>query len=275
MADRSKNSPSSSKRKKLKFAPKPPVIKPAKQASKKIIVQEEKKYFCEKETKPVIDKEVMRTINTRQAVRKIAMSRADNADQKPQLSIQARVHSKKKKHEIEPYVVLPLRPDNTNSELLNKMEFGEASKSSIEIESSINPAKDLGLDKESENKRMLLFKLPKSLPIEKPASISQENEIQGKINAKNKLNKINGCNLQELPSESTLVGKMLVYKNGKVKMKLGDITFNVDPGMKCVFSQDVVGINMKKKHLYEIGKLDERDVVVTPDLDALLDDNKI
>lgn len=36
---------------------------------------------------------------------------------------------------------------------------------------------------------------------------------------------IHGCKLRELPGG--LMGKMLVYKSGKVKMKLGDVHFDV------------------------------------------------
>lgn len=67
---------------------------------------------------------------------------------------------------------------------------------------------------------MLLFKFPNPLPYEIPALNTEQTENKGKTKAK----KI-GCNLHQLPPG--YVGKMRVYKSGKVKMKLGDVIFNV------------------------------------------------
>ncbi|KAJ8542034.1 hypothetical protein K7X08_016900 [Anisodus acutangulus] len=77
-----------------------------------------------------------------------------------------------------------------------------------------------------------------------------------------------GCNLQELPAGN--MGKMLVYKSGKIKLKLGDILYDVSPGVDCAFSQDVVAINTAEKQCCQLGELGKR-AVVTPDVDFLLD----
>lgn len=76
------------------------------------------------------------------------------------------------------------------------------------------------------------------------------------------------CSLQELPAGN--IGKMLVYKSGAVKLKLGDILYNVSPGVECSFAQDVVAINTAEKQCCQLGELGKR-AVVTPDVDFLLD----
>ncbi|XP_055810986.1 uncharacterized protein LOC129880810 isoform X2 [Solanum dulcamara] len=76
------------------------------------------------------------------------------------------------------------------------------------------------------------------------------------------------CTLQEMPAGN--MGKMLVYKSGAIKLKLGDILYNVSPGVECSFSQDVVAINTAEKQCCQLGELGKR-VVVTPDVDFLLD----
>ncbi|KVH94039.1 RNA polymerase III Rpc4, partial [Cynara cardunculus var. scolymus] len=64
------------------------------------------------------------------------------------------------------------------------------------------------------------------------------------------------CSLKELPSG--FMGKMLVYKSGAVKLKLGDHLYN-----------DVVVINTDEKHCCNVGELNKR-AIITPDIDSLL-----
>lgn len=75
------------------------------------------------------------------------------------------------------------------------------------------------------------------------------------------------CSLQELPAGN--MGKMLVYKSGAIKLKLGNILYNVSPGVECSFAQDVVAINTAEKQCCQLGELGKR-AVVTPDVDFLL-----
>lgn len=67
---------------------------------------------------------------------------------------------------------------------------------------------------------MFLFQLPKSLPLPRtsPSVVERKGRAGGKEVKE-------GSNLQQLPQG--YLGKMLVYKSGKIKMKLGDVTFDV------------------------------------------------
>lgn len=76
-----------------------------------------------------------------------------------------------------------------------------------------------------------------------------------------------GYSLEELPAG--YMGKMLVYKSGAIKLKLGDTLYDVSPGSGCLFAQDIVAINTVDKDCYMIGEIGKR-AVVTPDIDSLL-----
>ncbi|CAL9069821.1 uncharacterized protein LOC135626849 [Musa acuminata AAA Group] len=161
---------------------------------------------------------------------------------------------------------LPLRrPYSGNPEILDEEEFGEASASLGMDETKIDSAGELGLMEKREETQMLFFQFPANLPLPKqPAASTNTKDAAGKIDRALK----KGCKLEEL--QPGFMGKLLVYKSGKVKMKLGDTLFDVSPGLCGSFAQDVVAINTKDKRCCVLGEIDRR-AVVTPDIDALLD----
>lgn len=66
------------------------------------------------------------------------------------------------------------------------------------------------------------------------------------------------------------MGKILVYKSGKVKMKLGDVHFDGAAGSNLSFAQEAVAVDTREKlysSLGEVGKV----AIVTPDIGCLLD----
>ncbi|XP_028105679.1 uncharacterized protein LOC114304722 [Camellia sinensis] len=76
------------------------------------------------------------------------------------------------------------------------------------------------------------------------------------------------CGLGEL--NGGYMGKMLVYKSGAIKWKLGEVIYDVSPGLSCACAQDAVAINTVDKDCCVVGELSKR-AVVTPDIDSLLD----
>ncbi|XP_052174329.1 uncharacterized protein LOC127789474 [Diospyros lotus] len=76
------------------------------------------------------------------------------------------------------------------------------------------------------------------------------------------------CSLEDL--SGGYMGKMLVYKSGAIKWKLGDVVYDVSPGVGRGFPQDVVAINTVDKNCCALGELNKQ-VVVTPDIDSMLD----
>ncbi|KAI8007956.1 DNA-directed RNA polymerase III subunit RPC4 [Camellia lanceoleosa] len=76
------------------------------------------------------------------------------------------------------------------------------------------------------------------------------------------------CGLEEL--NGGYMGKMLVYKSGAIKWKLGEVIYDVSPGLSCACAQDAVAINTVDKDCCVVGELSKR-AVLTPDIDSLLD----
>lgn len=168
-------------------------------------------------------------------------------------------------------VTLPLRrPYSGNPELLDEEEFGEDTERLRNEKHESNSTVDLGLMEDEQEKRMIFLQLPATMPILKQSS-NTEGENQDK-NLKNSEKSGRSsqklCGLEALPAG--LMGKMLVYKSGAVKLKLGDTLYDVSAGLDCAFGQDVVAINTEKKHCCNLGELNQR-FVITPDIDSILD----
>ncbi|XP_039064576.1 uncharacterized protein LOC120209713 [Hibiscus syriacus] len=165
-------------------------------------------------------------------------------------------------------LTLPMRrPYSGNPEFLDEEEF--ASANVLFNESSVEPAVEFGLLEENPEATMFFMQLPPTLPMTK-----QTGNISGQeINTSSKPAVSGGsgkktCGLDEIPAG--LMGKMLVYKSGAVKLKLGNTFYDVTPGSNCGFSQDVVAVNTAEKHCCFVGELEKR-AVLSPDVNSVLD----
>ncbi|KAJ1286574.1 hypothetical protein BS78_03G363200 [Paspalum vaginatum] len=261
--------------KKLKFKPKVPPQKPKKLTEPQ-----------QEEPKP-IDEQLLKTLRTRQVDAKGTPNTEDkhstkNSPSTPpstdvvSLSLaQPGVHKKN-----QPTVQIPRSfPVPVNSGMFyneesdddddgddnDSIELQETQLSSIECEASTRPAEELQLlhQEQDSKERMFLFQLPKSLPL--PRQSSSVVERKGKASGKEVKE---ASNLQQLPQG--YLGKMLVYKSGKIKMKLGDVMFDVNPGAGSRMGQHVVALNTREKHCCLLGEIEDRHVIVTPDVDSLL-----
>ncbi|KAF8406792.1 hypothetical protein HHK36_005913 [Tetracentron sinense] len=166
-------------------------------------------------------------------------------------------------------VTLPLRrPYSGNPELLDEGEFGEALESAAYDENSTKPAVELGLMEENDETSIFFLQLPSSLPMVKLSAPAKDNEIANSLRpSKGVVPLEKACSLDKLPPG--FMGKMLVYKSGAIKLKLGDILYDVSSGSDCLFAQDVVAINTEEKHCCIVGELNKR-AIITPDVDSLL-----
>ncbi|BFG39634.1 hypothetical protein CerSpe_259080 [Prunus speciosa] len=166
-------------------------------------------------------------------------------------------------------VTLPLRPPYSgNPEIRNEEEFGEGSEESTYDENSTTPANDLGLLEENKATSMFFLQLPPNMPTIKRSATADSQEVtksSGPPGGARNMQK--PCSLSELPAG--FMGKMLVYRSGAVKMKMGDSLFDVSPGMNCDFAQDVVVVNKAEKGCGIIGELNKR-AIITPDVDSIL-----
>ncbi|KAL6650697.1 hypothetical protein ACP70R_009622 [Stipagrostis hirtigluma subsp. patula] len=165
-----------------------------------------------------------------------------------------------------------------NAEILDEEEFGESSASRAQ-DAELTAAEELGLMDLSDRPQLLFFQLPSSLPLPmKPQSVvetnsdSKQNSEPASTSAKEKPemmrpSSLHGSKLRDLPGG--FMGKILVYRSGKVKMKIGEALFDVSAGSNCMFAQEVAAINTREKHCCTMGEVSKR-AVVTPDIDYML-----
>ncbi|XP_031492688.1 uncharacterized protein LOC116259158 isoform X1 [Nymphaea colorata] len=160
-------------------------------------------------------------------------------------------------------ISVPLRrPYSGDPELLDEKEFGEASASNLSDEESLKAAVELGLMEDKAEPQMFLFQFPVSLPLLKRSATAVGKEEEADPGSRSQI----ACKLQDLQAGS--VGKMMVYENGTIKMKIGDALFDVSSSPECSFAQDVCVINTEEKHFCNLGELTKR-AVVTPDIESM------
>ncbi|CAN6278664.1 unnamed protein product [Urochloa humidicola] len=170
-------------------------------------------------------------------------------------------------------VTLPLRrPNSGDAEVHGEEESGHSS--SRAQDSKLSAAEGLGLMERVDTPQLLFFQFPTTLPLPRQSDRVAETETDTSVNAKSmgdnrkrRLDSVHDCGLKELPGG--LMGKILVYKSGKVKMTIGDVLFDVSAGSNCMFPQDVAVINTRAKHCCGLGEIEKR-AIVTPDIDSLL-----
>lgn len=176
-------------------------------------------------------------------------------------------------------ITLPLRrPYSGDPEILDEEEFGESSASRAQ-DSKSTTAEQLGLMDRLDTPQLLFFQMPSSLPLpQQPQSVAEpdkdpeENAETTSTSTKERRqgtmsSPVRGTKLKDMPGG--LMGKILVYASGKVKMKIGDALYDVSAGSDCMFVQEVAAINTRENHCCTLGEVSKR-AVVTPDIDYLL-----
>ncbi|KAK1668303.1 hypothetical protein QYE76_056462 [Lolium multiflorum] len=274
----------------LKFAPKKPPKKPAKVVPKTEPVEESKD--------EIIDKELLMKLKTSQSTdpfgRRPKIEKKENhtevafgqGSSSYARSFPTRHNSavpKEPKEYVDPWdythsdypITLPLRrPYSGDPEILDEEEFGESSASRAQ-DGELTAAEELGLMDRSDTPQLLFFQLPSSLPLPKQTqSVEEPNtgfeknaELANVTREQRRPSSFAGSKIKDLPGGH--MGKILIYKSGKVKMKIGDALFDVSPGSNCMFVQEVAAINTREKHCCTLGEISKR-AVVAPDVDYLL-----
>ncbi|KAK4479035.1 hypothetical protein RD792_014546 [Penstemon davidsonii] len=164
-------------------------------------------------------------------------------------------------------ITLPMRrPYSGNPEILDKKEFEEEPERSTYDESKINSAAELGLTEENVEDKLFFIQLPKIMPTVNQQTNGDVHETGS--SAKGAGTPQKPCTLESMPGGP--IGKLLVYKSGAIKWKIGDTIYDVSSNLSCGFAQEVVAINTEEKHICSVGELSKR-IVVTPDIDSILD----
>ncbi|XP_057788637.1 uncharacterized protein LOC131005647 isoform X1 [Salvia miltiorrhiza] len=127
-------------------------------------------------------------------------------------------------------VTLPVRrPYAGNPELLDMEEFGEDQERPESEELATNAAQELGLLDEGQENNMFFLQLPRMLPTIAHSSDSKVPEPKSTNPLKGRDKSQNPCKLDSL--QEGLIGKMLVYKSGAVKLKIGDAIYDLFAGI--------------------------------------------
>jgi len=132
------------------------------------------------------------------------------------------------------------------------------------------PASDLLRNDIKPENNILFFQFPSVMPevVLKDAMETDNSSNKVKIETSDgKLTKV------DLDTESSgpegKMGELHIYKSGKMKMKIGDIYFDVNPGTDCNFYQNAFSFNTENNEGYILGDIRKR-YICTPDIESLL-----
>lgn len=133
-------------------------------------------------------------------------------------------------------------------------------------EDRVPAAQELDLNTIAANEKLLFFQLPAQLPVQRVSEIPPGGRNTDDPSASNP-DDGKGGGLASLPEG--YMGKLVVYKSGKVKLRLGDVLLDAVPGAKCTFYQEVAAVDVARKECHVLGSVPQR-IVLTPDIDHLL-----
>ena len=129
---------------------------------------------------------------------------------------------------------------------------------------------------------LLFFQLPSILPqFEKvnhePVEITDSKDKQLPPAAKKSTleSAMGSLSLGDMPQGQ--VGSLVVYKSGKMKLKIGDVLFDITQGMQSSFLENAMMVDTlseDKKKVIELGNLTQK-FVCMPDMDALLEEESV
>lgn len=99
--------------------------------------------------------------------------------------------------------------------------------------------------------QLFFIQLPSVLPINSPHVVMEDEDL-----TKPSIESGFKSTLSNYPTSK--IGKLQVYKSGKVMLKIGDISFHVSTGMPCNFLQEVAVISEKSGKYYQLGDITKR-----------------
>lgn len=139
---------------------------------------------------------------------------------------------------------------------------GEESNDESLIKDIINEDRTL-----NENE-LFLFQFPRYVPMNIESQVKLKNEeiiedqiYDGAVTEKKEFENL----LNTLPKNSK-VGKLKVFKSGKIKLQIGENLFDINPGINNKFAQEVAVISTQTNEAIFLPKIKDKKIVVTPDL---------
>lgn len=163
-----------------------------------------------------------------------------------------------------------LQQKDTTSYLPMTLPFKNAADLEINNE---NIARDLlNEDGQLNENNLLLFQFPRAIPINIESQLkTKKEEIENATEepvfdshgflVKNEFENV----FKSLPLNSKL-GKLKIFKSGKIKMQIGDNLFDVNPGIQCKFAQELVLISPNASETVFLGSIKENRLIITPNI---------
>ena len=126
-------------------------------------------------------------------------------------------------------------------------------------------------DNELNENNIFVIQFPKQIPIK---SENQEKQKMEENNNDEPMNDDNGYLIQpefknvfkEIPKYSNL-GKLKIFKSGKVKMEFGNVLFDVIPGSFVKFAQQASVVKNDNKQTFLLGKVNSKKLIVIAEID--------
>jgi len=119
-------------------------------------------------------------------------------------------------------------------------------------------------DNTTKEDHLMLLQLPADLPLKENIPKGEEDQDQ----ADGEEMEVDLQKRKKLLPNSQL-GKLIFYKSGKVKMKIGDSLFDVKEGMDCQFYQEVVAVSKENRTACFIDQLNKK-LVASPNIEDLV-----
>jgi len=154
------------------------------------------------------------------------------------------------------------------------METEEQTVTATEDESETYnyPASELLRNDIKPENNILFFQFPSILPeiINNNAMDTDNKFDSNKVKIETPDGKLANVNLDtDKDAPQGKMGKLVIYKSGKMKIKFGDILFDVNPGTDCNFYQNAFSFNAENQEGYILGDIRKR-YICTPDIESLL-----
>ena len=114
-----------------------------------------------------------------------------------------------------------------------------------------------------ENGKLCLWQLPNALPFPKGVGI-----LEHKTDQVHQIIDPEPATFSDIPP-GALLGKLQVYENGAVKLKMGDLYFDVSPGIPKQIRHEIAAVSTQNEQFIVMGEV-MRSLVITPDIDSML-----
>lgn len=131
------------------------------------------------------------------------------------------------------------------------------------------------------NKEMFLLQLPSELPINmvqssvaKKEESSDDSDNKKSANVNNNNNNANttnnNSNIKSISNiEEGRIGKLKLFKSGKIKLQIGSYYYDIHPGTECSFLQQIMVVSPDTKQCYQLGDLHKQYICI-PDFEKML-----